>query len=73
MWLQMFSRAGLLHVCVYHGAGLCPSTVQEGGGSPKQISPSAEEGGSRAATDPFNWCGFNYDNRLPELLLFRFR
>lgn len=27
---------------------------QEGGGSPKQIQPSAEEGGSRAVIDPFN-------------------
>lgn len=42
------------------------------GGSSNQISPSAEEGGSRAVIDPFNWCGFNYDNRLPELLLFCF-
>ena len=52
--------------------GSVPRWCQAGGGSPKQISPSAEEGGSRAVIDPFNWCGFNYDNRLPELLLFLF-
>ena len=47
-------------------------SVRKEEAAPKHISPSAEEGGSRAVIDPFNWCGFNYDNRLPELLLFRF-
>lgn len=42
------------------------------GGGPKPTPPSAEEGGSSAVSDPFNWDCFNYNNRQPDLLLFPF-